>query len=467
MTRHFTSGTNTAANASAYQVTGGEWASGTIQWSNKPAANTLLQSNISHNNVTGYVFSCLTAVQHWYDGDTTGQNQNYGIMLCYQDPEIADYNSFYSADCTDATMRPSIAISYKFNQYYSTYGDAEYYRNSVYPYGIVDDGLQFRANCYGYALRFAYDDDLFKSSLYYSDGDYFAYKQMPGEFANKTYGLPVFYHSQIVDTLYTNFSLRFFYQDYILNETVSSSFRMHYLIQLIRADLDALGCGLFEHTGTSIYDASYGNNTRLIAVVVTDKDFHFYVQHSDNTWSHKPGANAPKNCCFDCDIPLTNENIREHACEGNYKNAELAFLYVSKDAIIDGCHADGTEAGCFNTEIYSSEKAGNHLRSALEWGVLPKDISSAKIDYVGDVDCYAFIAEVNQSYQFNATMTDGTTLIAKLYDRDGLLLHTQTSTAGQIDFEFALQGGEYYFISIETSGQVYHKKDKTYQISIY
>ena len=82
MTLHFTSGTNTAANASAYQVTGGEWASGTIQWSNKPAADISLQENISHNNVTGYVFSCLTAVRHWYDGDTTGQNENYGIMLC-------------------------------------------------------------------------------------------------------------------------------------------------------------------------------------------------------------------------------------------------------------------------------------------------------------------------------------------------------------------------------------------------
>ena len=112
MTLHFTSGTNTAANASAYQVTGGEWASGTIQWSNKPAANTLLQSNISHNNVTGYVFSCLAAVQHWYDGDTTGQNENYGIMLRYYNESTADYNAVYSADYSDATKRPSLTISY-------------------------------------------------------------------------------------------------------------------------------------------------------------------------------------------------------------------------------------------------------------------------------------------------------------------------------------------------------------------
>ena len=113
MILHFTSGTNTAANASAYQVTGGEWASGTIQWSNKPAANTLLQSNISHNNVTGYVFSCLAAVQHWYDGDTTGQNENYGIMLRYYNESTADYNAVYSADYSDATKRPSLTIYYQ------------------------------------------------------------------------------------------------------------------------------------------------------------------------------------------------------------------------------------------------------------------------------------------------------------------------------------------------------------------
>ena len=112
MTVNIVSGTSTANNAKAFQVTGSEWTSGTLQWSNKPAADILLEENISHNNKTKYQFSCLSAVQHWYDGDTTGQNENYGIMLCYQDPEIADYNSFYSADCTDATMRPALTINY-------------------------------------------------------------------------------------------------------------------------------------------------------------------------------------------------------------------------------------------------------------------------------------------------------------------------------------------------------------------
>ena len=112
MTLHLTSGTSTAANASAYMVTGGEWTSGTIQWSNMPTANALLQGDISHNNVTGYTFSCLSAVQTWYNGDPTGQHNNYGIMLKYANESIDDYNAVYSADCTDANKRPSLSIIY-------------------------------------------------------------------------------------------------------------------------------------------------------------------------------------------------------------------------------------------------------------------------------------------------------------------------------------------------------------------
>ena len=113
MTVNIVSGTSTAYNASAYQVTGAEWASGTLQWSNMPDAETLLEENISHNEKTKYQFSCLAAVQHWYDGDTTGQNENYGVMIQYADETVADYNSFYSADCTDATMRPALTIGYQ------------------------------------------------------------------------------------------------------------------------------------------------------------------------------------------------------------------------------------------------------------------------------------------------------------------------------------------------------------------
>lgn len=104
-------GTSTAANASAYKVTGGDWASDTITWANMPGS-TLIVSNISHNNKTGYTFSCDSAVQSWYSGSTTGSNANYGIMLRYYNESIDDYNSVYSADYTDESKRPLLIIYY-------------------------------------------------------------------------------------------------------------------------------------------------------------------------------------------------------------------------------------------------------------------------------------------------------------------------------------------------------------------
>ena len=111
MTVNIVSGTSTANNAAAYQVDS-YWESATIQWSNKPTLGTLQAANISHNNKTKYQFSCLEAVKDWYNGSTTGQNKNYGIMLRYADETINDYNSFYSADYSNAALRPSITISY-------------------------------------------------------------------------------------------------------------------------------------------------------------------------------------------------------------------------------------------------------------------------------------------------------------------------------------------------------------------
>ena len=108
------SGTSLAYTANAYQVTGGEWDPTTIQWTNKPAANVLLESNISNNDRTKYQFSVLTAVQHWYDGDPTGQNENYGIMLQYYDETLTGYyNSVYSGDVVDTNSRPRLTITYQ------------------------------------------------------------------------------------------------------------------------------------------------------------------------------------------------------------------------------------------------------------------------------------------------------------------------------------------------------------------
>lgn len=112
-TLYITSGTDTGSTAGAYIVTDGDWSSDTITWANRPAARTTIHPSISHNNFSYYRFSCLSAVQKWYTGSTTGKNANYGITVRYTDETINDYNAFYSADYSVESSRPLLTISYQ------------------------------------------------------------------------------------------------------------------------------------------------------------------------------------------------------------------------------------------------------------------------------------------------------------------------------------------------------------------
>ena len=117
MRLYVTAGTSTHNPINAYRVTGGDWEASTLKWSNQPAANALLTSNLSASSSNSdsklaYSFSCMSAVQHWYNGSPTGNNQNYGVMIRYANESINDYNAIYSADCTTASNRPKITITY-------------------------------------------------------------------------------------------------------------------------------------------------------------------------------------------------------------------------------------------------------------------------------------------------------------------------------------------------------------------
>ena len=74
------------------------------------------------------------------------------------------------------------------NLYYSEYADAGYYRNTSvqdddpisgeYYYWYRDDGLQRRANCYGYAFRLFYAPKVFPNDVMIGE-KFLSYKQQP------------------------------------------------------------------------------------------------------------------------------------------------------------------------------------------------------------------------------------------------------------------------------------------------
>ena len=100
-----------AEDVSARQVTQ-DWDPTEIKWDNRPNADTIIGTNISHNNVSGYNISCGPTVKFWYVGTSTGNNANYGILVCYSSASVTSYCSVYSANNTDQSKRPSLTINY-------------------------------------------------------------------------------------------------------------------------------------------------------------------------------------------------------------------------------------------------------------------------------------------------------------------------------------------------------------------
>ena len=107
--------------------------------------------------------------------------------------------------------------------------------------------------------------------------------------------------------------------------------------------------------GTVLPSASSCTDKRLVAVVFTDEDFHFYMQHSDDTWSHKPGQTLPTTKSLESDVTLTNSNIAACAAEGDYEGGVVGFFYISKSTL-DILHGDGTLETY--TQVYTNNAGG-------------------------------------------------------------------------------------------------------------
>ncbi len=110
-TFYVTSGTSTGNTFKAKRVAA-DWSSSKITWSNKPWTDAVIQLSISHNGLTKYNVNMTSTVRYWYSGSTTGRNKNYGIMVEYQNEDIRDFNTVYSADFATAAKRPQLKINY-------------------------------------------------------------------------------------------------------------------------------------------------------------------------------------------------------------------------------------------------------------------------------------------------------------------------------------------------------------------
>lgn len=364
-------------------------------------------------------------------------------------------NEIIDSSLTENAVNTSYTTEYlqsRMGKYYSESEDAFYYTDVYY-----SDSLQLRANCYGYALRLFYAPELFPS-LYY--GHY--YLQQPGEFASKSATNPLRIYENNggmvgdeIASVANRTALVSFYRTgaYYYATCEDKAF---YLGQLIMADAATLGYTVTEYTGTTIPDATTNTNKRLIAVVAGPGDYHFYMQHSDNTWSHKRGNSVPQNTCIECsNNVLTNANIRTHACEGDdYEGGVVKFYYITKNAIVDFKHRDGTADTSSLTYPISTDLAGDHEYAAIDIGYFPEEYQEGCLDYAGDVDYYSIFTSDAETRTVYANIANEYTIKLTVY-KNGTVIATESAASNvsvTVDFE---ADSQYYIAITSTDFYVY------------
>ena len=298
------------------------------------------------------------------------------------------------------------------NRYYSEYTpDNINDTTGSYP-------TQYRMNCYGYASC---------NILYYGDYiPYEYYKQQPGEFAstadkpNVLPNFPSYDPDEIMDNIVHNMLLDADYLDYSLTE---------------------------YNPPTGLPVKQFGANSRLIALATGTEDYHFYMQHNDGTWSHKPGASFVRNYSIDSSesspVYLTNSNIKSLANQGYYAGGALKFFIITyRDAIVD--HPHGRRNSTTAITIYDKDKAGDLMFTSR---TINTGTTQACFDFYNDYDFYSFTPSSTQTYTISTTCGLGYDIDGYVYDCNGNQV-TYSTSSGQVNMSFNAVSGERYYIKI-------------------
>lgn len=274
---------------------------------------------------------------------------------------------------------------------------------------------RLRSNCYGYA---------FGHILHYEEGDYCL--QQPGDFClvnRKGDVLPRILYNP---TAY-------------LNNVVSN----------MQLDAERFGYTMTEYIPSGSSVNQFGARSRLIAVVTGNTDYHFYMQHNDGTWSHKPGSTEAKNYVTirdergnEQDIYLTNDNIMQYANTGYYLNGDLKFFIITKDAVID--HPHGSPSSSSLTTLYYEDEAGDFKSTSTQ---IYSGTTSGRFDFNTDVDYFVFQPTSTKSYSFITSNSLGYDINAIIYDKSGNVYAT-AENLGDVNISFYAIGGSKYYIKL-------------------
>lgn len=329
----------------------------------------------------------------------------------------------------------------------------------------TDDSLRRRANCYGYAMRLHYGKD---------DIDTWAYSQLPGEFYDKSGS------SMTYDDLYA-----YYESDYNNDGKV---FDWQTVYRFITYDAAQLG---YSVTSVGSYNpnvqftppaASTNSNKRLIALVEKNdgSDCHFYMQHDDNSWSHKPAANNATPNCIECGIALTNLNLSTHIhhyTDGTFEDTSVydgkVFLFwIDANGSPDRFHEEDQYDDPYCTRVSPKEIPGDYLCSAMHIEDITNETLINRINYIDDIDCFIF--DVATTGDYNFTFQKDTYAyriyigeVANGFAMSNTTVKSLYATTSSVSFTKNLQTGKRYFIKVIAHNQTSYDSSMFYYIDSY
>ncbi|MBR5659874.1 MAG: hypothetical protein IKX10_10810 [Lachnospiraceae bacterium] len=294
---------------------------------------------------------------------------------------------------------------------YSTYTYTSPYRNE----------LQYKMNCYGYAIH-VYSRDTGNLSS--------PYKQQPGEFA-------------VDNQTYQNLILEQYLAIHGTGATGTGI--LDYIEGRMFADFQTLNA----NTGTewviqaTTVNASTPPGYRKIALTVgVGHDYHFYFRHNDGTWSHKTGEDPVTTLSIDTNVTITDNNISTCVAEGNYDDGVRYYL-IGKSAISDYPHSDGHSS--LKTSTVFSDRAGDTITKATQ---LSGSSCFGRFDYAMDTDYFELIPTTTATYHITTSLTSGT------YDTDIVVFNSNNAvlasdySVGNADIYITLSAGQKYYIKV-------------------
>ena len=229
--------------------------------------------------------------------------------------------------------------------------------------------------------------------------------------------------------------------------------------------LKELGYTIEEYVPSSSnnYEIEQLNSSkRMIAVVTVAGNFHFYMQHSDGTWSHKPGESSIINTSFvndNSELPviLTNENIYYQTAKGDYVGGETKYFLINRPAVMDHSQTNS----CFRIDdnwpdcnhsttkvslTHYREQAGDHLENAV---LLSNSFQIGRFDYESDIDDFYFTSATSKTLNFNISVpSDNATIEYAIYNSSGALV-TDGNTDDNSSFSFYVTAGDYYYLELD------------------